>query len=102
MKRAGILLLAAVLILGCVAVPAGAVQLDLPAKGAVLIDAATGTVLYEQDSHTALPPASVTKVMTMLLIMEAIDDGRIGWEDSVTASETAAASLPSAIQAIPP
>ena len=91
MKRAGILLLAAVLILGCVAVPAGAVQLDLPAKGAVLIDAATGTVLYEQDSHTALPPASVTKVMTMLLIMEAIDDGRIGWEDSVTASETAAA-----------
>ena len=91
MKRAGILLLAAVLILGCVAVPTGAVQLDLPAKGAVLIDAATGTVLYEQDSHTALPPASVTKVMTMLLIMEAIDDGRIGWEDSVTASETAAA-----------
>ena len=91
MKRAGILLLAAVLVLGCVAVPAGAVQLDLPAKGAVLIDAATGTVLYEQDSHTALPPASVTKVMTMLLIMEAIDDGRIGWEDSVTASETAAA-----------
>ena len=91
MKRAGILLLAAVLILGCVAVPAGAVQLNLPAKGAVLIDAATGTVLYEQDSHTALPPASVTKVMTMLLIMEAIDDGRIGWEDSVTASETAAA-----------
>ena len=91
MKRAGILLLAAVLILGCVAVPAGAVQLDLPARGAVLIDAATGTVLYEQDSHTALPPASVTKVMTMLLIMEAIDDGRIGWEDSVTASETAAA-----------
>jgi D-alanyl-D-alanine carboxypeptidase (penicillin-binding protein 5/6) len=67
------------------------VDLNVPAKAAILIDAATGTVLYEQDAHTPLPPASVTKVMTMLLIMEAIDDGRIGWEDTVTASATAAA-----------
>ena len=91
MRRGIIVAVVLVFLLGSLAVPAGAVELDLPAKGAVLIDAATGTVLYEQNSHAALPPASVTKVMTMLLIMEAIDDGRIGWEDSVTASETAAA-----------
>ncbi len=76
-----------------------AVMLALPvsaegkvkAKSAVLMDVATGTVLYEQDAHTPLPPASVTKVMTMLLIMEAIDDGRIHWDDTVTTSEAAAA-----------
>ena len=61
------------------------------AKSAILMDAATGTVLLEQNSHEKLPPASVTKVMTMLLIMEAIDSGRIHWEDTVTASENAAA-----------
>ena len=60
-------------------------------KSALLMDAATGTVLYEKNAHEALAPASVTKVMTLLLIMEAIDSGRIGWEDTVTASEAAAA-----------
>ena len=73
------------------AVPVGAVEMDLPAKSAVLLDVATGSLLYEQNAHTPLAPASVTKVMTMLLIMEAIDDGRIGWDDTVTASESAAA-----------
>jgi D-alanyl-D-alanine carboxypeptidase (penicillin-binding protein 5/6) len=52
---------------------------------------ATGQVLYEHNGHEALPPASVTKVMTMLLVMEAIDSGALGWEDAVTASEAAAA-----------
>ena len=60
-------------------------------KSALLMDAATGTVLYEKNAHEALAPASVTKVMTLLLIMEAVDSGRIGWEDTVTASEAAAA-----------
>ncbi len=60
-------------------------------KSAVLLDAATGRVLFEQNAHEKLPPASVTKVMTMLLIMEAIESGCISWEDTVTASETAAA-----------
>ena len=60
-------------------------------KSALLMDAATGTVLYEHNAHEALAPASVTKVMTLLLIMEAIDSGRMGWEDTVTASEAAAA-----------
>ncbi|MBR2938142.1 MAG: D-alanyl-D-alanine carboxypeptidase [Oscillospiraceae bacterium] len=71
--------------------PVSAVDMDLPAKSAVLLDAATGTLLYEQNAHTPLAPASVTKVMTMLLIMEAIDSGRIGWDDTVTTSESAAA-----------
>ena len=91
MKRLGVWLLTVVLIFAVVGIPAGAVGMDIQAGGAVLIDAATGTVLYEQNAHEALPPASVTKVMTMLLIMEAIDSGRIGWEDPVTASETASA-----------
>ena len=64
---------------------------EVEAKSALLMDAATGTVLFEQNSHQALAPASVTKVMTLLLIMEAIDSGRIGWNDTVTASEAAAA-----------
>ncbi len=91
MKHLVAIVLAIFLTAGCLSVTAKAVDLNVPAKSAVLIDAATGTVLYEQDGHTPLPPASVTKVMTMLLIMEAIDSGRIGWEDSVTASESAAA-----------
>ena len=62
-----------------------------PVKSAVLLDGETGTVLYEQNAHEPLAPASVTKVMTLLLIMEAIDSGTLGWQDPVTASETAAA-----------
>ena len=81
-----VLVLAAVL-----TVPVSAVDMQIPAKSAVLMDVSTGTILYEQDAHTPLAPASVTKVMTMLLIMEAIDDGRIKWEDTVTTSEAAAA-----------
>ena len=63
-----------------------AVELDLAGKSALLMDVATGTVLYESNAHERLAPASVTKVMTMLLIMEAIDSGKIGWEDTVTVS----------------
>ena len=69
----------------------GAAAPEVAAKSALLMDVATGTILYESNSHTPLPPASVTKVMTMLLIMEAISDGRISWDDQVTASEQAAA-----------
>ena len=91
MKRVGLVLVAMVLTIGVLARPGQAAQLDVAGKSAVLIDVATGTVLYEQNAHDALAPASVTKVMTMLLIMEAIDSGKIGWDDMVTASETAAA-----------
>ena len=65
--------------------------LEIPAPSAILMDAATGTVLWENASHEKRAPASVTKVMTLLLVMEALDSGRISWEDTVTASETAAA-----------
>ena len=90
MKRLCILL-AVCLLLPLLAVPAQANTLDLPVKSALLMDIATGTILYEQNPNEKLAPASVTKVMTMLLIMEAIDSGKIGWDDTVTVSESAAA-----------
>lgn len=64
--------------------------LDVRAKSAVLMDVATGTVLYEQNAHEELPPASVTKVMTMLLALEAVERGQFSLEDTVTISERAA------------
>ena len=91
MKRLGWLLLVAVLVFGMFPLKAEAADMQIEAKSALLMDVATGQVLYEQDANTPLAPASVTKVMTMLLIMEAIDSGKIKWEDAVTASEEAAA-----------
>jgi D-alanyl-D-alanine carboxypeptidase (penicillin-binding protein 5/6) len=60
------------------------------AKSAILMDADSGTVIYEKNSHAALPPASITKIMTMLLVMEAIDEGRLKLTDKVQTSEYAA------------
>jgi D-alanyl-D-alanine carboxypeptidase (penicillin-binding protein 5/6) len=91
MKRFWGLTLVFVLVWTALPVGARGASLTVDAKSALLMDVATGTVLMEQNAHEPLAPASVTKVMTMLLIMEAIDSGRIGWEDSVIASETAAA-----------
>ena len=64
--------------------------LNLTCGGAILIEQSTGTVLYEHNSHEQLRPASVTKVMTILLIMEALDNGVISLEDNVPCSEAAA------------
>lgn len=64
--------------------------LELNAKGAALIECETGTVLYEKNSHERLAPASVTKVMSLLLVMEAIDAGKLTLETKVTTSEHAA------------
>ena len=91
MKRAWLFLGVFVLVLGAVPRPAAAAELNVGGKSAMLMDVQTGTILYENNAHAPLAPASVTKVMTMLLIMEAIDSGKIRWEDMVTASETAAA-----------
>lgn len=63
--------------------------LNIAAKSAVLMDAASGRVLYQQSPDEKLPPASVTKVMTMLLICEAIDAGRVTVSDTVTISDRA-------------
>ncbi|MCR6106501.1 D-alanyl-D-alanine carboxypeptidase [Salipaludibacillus agaradhaerens] len=60
------------------------------ATSAILMERDTGTVLFDKNSHERLPPASMTKIMTMLLIMEAIDEGRLNWEDKVRTSERAA------------
>ncbi len=91
MRKIGSLLLVLALLAGILPPRAQAVDLNVAGKSALLMDGATGTVLYEKNAHEKLAPASVTKVMTMLLIMEAIDSGKIGWDDTVTASETAAA-----------
>ncbi len=55
-------------------------------RSAILMEAKTGKILYEQNADVALPPASVTKIMTLLLVMEAVEDGRIAYGDMVTAS----------------
>ncbi len=60
------------------------------APSAILMEASTGQVIYEKDADSKRPPASVTKVMTMLLIFDAIKAGKIKWEDEVTTSEYAA------------
>ena len=91
MKRLWIILAVIALVLSCMPIWSRAAGLEVEGKSAVLMDVATGTVLYEKNAHEKLAPASVTKVMTMLLIMEAIDNGRIGWSDTVTVSEAAAA-----------
>ena len=63
---------------------------DLSAKTAIIMEAETGKVLYEKEADQALPPASVTKVMTLLLIFDALDEGKIALEEEVTTSEYAA------------
>lgn len=83
-------LLAAAMLLAA-APPVRAAGPDIAAPSAILMDAATGTVLYEKNASERLRPASVTKVMTLLLVMEALDTGRIGWDDTVIASEAACA-----------
>ena len=84
MKRL-LTLLCALLLL---TLPAQALEVEAPS--AVLMERDTGTVLFEKDAHTPREPASVTKVMTLLLVMEAIDSGQLRWDDLVTGSAHAA------------
>ncbi|TZE82051.1 D-alanyl-D-alanine carboxypeptidase [Calorimonas adulescens] len=67
----------------------GSIPFDVNAKSAILMDSDTGTVLYEKNIHERLAPASVTKIMTLYLIMEAIDSGKIKLDDMVRVSEYA-------------
>ncbi len=64
-------------------------DMNLNCKSAVLMDYGTGKIIYEQNPHEKLAPASVTKVMTMLLTIEALDSGKIAYEDKVTISAQA-------------
>ena len=68
----------------------GNAQISISSKSAILMDVASGQILYEKNAHDKLPPASVTKVMTMLLICEALDSGKITLDDNVQISENAA------------
>lgn len=68
--------------------PADGVTVTAPS--ALLMEASTGTVVYEKDAHTQLPPASITKIMTLILIFDALEKGSIHLEDTVTVSEYAA------------
>ncbi len=65
-------------------------DLGLSAQSVILVEASGGSVLYENNSDEKLPPASITKVMTLLLIYEAVCDGKINWDDNVTVSAHAA------------
>ena len=104
MKRFLFFLLAVVLVFSCLtaggvasednsddpALTETAGEMEIDARGAILIEASTGTVLFEQNADEAFPPASVTKVMTLLLVMEALDSGRFTMSDPVPVSEHAA------------
>src|SRR5699024_5529737 len=65
-------------------------QLTKGAKASLLLERDTGEILYEQNAHEKLPPASLTKVMTLLLVMEALDEGQIKEDEIITVSERAA------------
>ena len=71
-------------------VAAETVAVEITAPSALLMEASTGQVIYEKDADTQRPPASVTKVMTLLLIFDALIEGKIKLEDQVTTSEYAA------------
>lgn len=91
MKKTLPCLLLALILAASSVTGAQAAALDLAAPSAILMEAATGTVLYESNAHERLRPASVTKIMTLLLVMEALEDGRISWDDTITTSSAAAA-----------
>ena len=65
-------------------------ELAVSAPAVVLMEASTGQVIYEKEGHTSLHPASITKIMTMILIFDALEEGKISLEDTVTVSEYAA------------
>lgn len=92
LKLTVILVSLCILIGACPFTPVSAEEqpFALNCKSAVLMEASTGKVLFSQNPDEALPPASVTKIMTLLLVMEAIEDGRLKWTDEVTTSERAA------------
>ncbi len=83
-----------ILVMVTAAIPVSATEeitpFDVQAESAVLMDAKTGRVLYAKNPDTPLPPASVTKVMTLLLVMEAIDSGKMKMTDMIPVSEYAA------------
>ena len=90
-----VFLLLALLVTQLLPVTAYAVEdIQIEARAALLVDGATGTVLLDQDAHTKQYPASITKVMTALLVFEAIDRGELRMDTPITASANSVAGLP--------
>ena len=87
MKKIGILLISLLLIYPCFV----KAETDLApnAKSAILLEASTGKIIYEKNSHEKLAPASMTKMMSMLLIMESIEKGILSWDQMITVSANA-------------
>ncbi len=90
------LILSAIFILSPISVfaedefPAAASVSEIPAKSAVLMDASSGRVLFENNADEQMPPASITKIMTLLLTFEAIENGNLSYTDTIVCSEHAA------------
>ena len=97
LKRQITMVITLVFFLSAAVIPAAAAETagvpafsqELPAKSYILIEASTGQVLAEQHADQQMPPASITKIMIMLLLMERIDAGEISLDDMVTTSEHA-------------
>lgn len=70
-------------------VKADEVDLAKNAKSAILIEASTGEIMWEKNAHEKLAPASMTKMMSMLLVVENIDKGNLKWDQMITVSENA-------------
>lgn len=83
-------IIAITLSLAFLTVPVYAEPPAIDAKSYILMEASTGTILSENNSEDPLPPASVTKIMTLLLIYDSVNEGKIKWDDMVTVSEHAA------------
>ena len=83
-------LLAALCMVTLLPVQAAAVELPLTSRAAMLMEKTTGQILFAQNEHEKLEPASVTKIMTLLLAMDAIDSGALAYDDVVTVSANAA------------
>ncbi|MBE6082058.1 MAG: D-alanyl-D-alanine carboxypeptidase [Tissierellaceae bacterium] len=88
-KKVAVLLLIIPLFFSAFNISYGDENFDIKAKSSILIDYHTGEIIYEKNAHEKLPPASVTKIMTLLLTMEAIDKGKIGLKDEVIISTNA-------------
>src|SRR5665648_8763 len=94
MRKSLVFVLALVLILGNIGFakvqPVQAAEIETEATSAILMDAATGQILYEKESHKQLAPASVTKLMTLLVAADAVASGKVKLTDTVTGSANAA------------
>ena len=93
MKKGFTVILLSVFLLYRITFPTSVVhaeEVEISAPSGILMEMSTGTVLFEKDADTARPPASVTKIMTMLLIFDALENGTISLDDEVSTSEYAA------------